>query len=131
LVTGVSPAIHGVLGNNFFDRSKGENVTLIWDPDLDKDEIVKVPTIFDLAKAAGLKTAAIRWPATRNAKSLDWTIPDVGKAELVSKYTTPELLGECKAEGFDIVFGDEGKTVGTAESIEKDEMWTEVFNGIV
>src|SRR5690349_3050362 len=28
LVTGVSPALHGVVGNNFFDRVKGEKVTL-------------------------------------------------------------------------------------------------------
>src|SRR4051794_30744230 len=83
LVTGVSPARHGVVGNNYFDRVKSEKVTLIWDPVLDKDEIVKVPTIYDVAKAAGLKTAAIHWPATRNAHSLDWTSPDVGKAELV------------------------------------------------
>ena len=75
LVTGVSPAKHGVVGNNYFDRAKGEKVTLIWDPVLDKDEIVKVPTIYDLAKAAGLKTLAIKWPATRNARSLDLTLP--------------------------------------------------------
>ena len=128
LVTGVSPARHGVVGNNYFDRVKGEKVTLIWDPVLDKDEIVKVPTIYDLAKAAGMKTVAIRWPATRNARSLDFTCPDVGKAELVTKYTTPALLDECKQAGFDIVFGDEGKTVSRSESIAKDEMWTHVFN---
>ena len=85
LVTGVSPARHGVVGNNYYDRAKGEKVTLIWDPVLDKDEIVKVPTIYDLAKAAGMKTVAIQWPATRNARSLDWTCPDVGKAELVTQ----------------------------------------------
>jgi predicted AlkP superfamily pyrophosphatase or phosphodiesterase len=131
LVTGVSPARHGVVGNNWFDRVKGEKVTLIWDPVLDKDEIVKVPTIYDLAKAAGLKTAAIKWPATRNAHSLDWTCPDVGKAELVSKYTTPALLDECKQAGYDVVYGDEGKTVSRGESIAKDEMWTHIFNMIL
>src|SRR6186997_733930 len=45
LVTGVSPARHGVVGNNYLDRAKGEMVTLIWDPVFDKDEVVKVPTI--------------------------------------------------------------------------------------
>ncbi len=128
LVTGVSPGKHGVVGNNFFDRAKGEKVTLIWDPVLDKDEIVKVPTIYDLAKAAGLKTLAIKWPTTRNAHSLDLTCPDVGKVELVSKYTTPELLDECKQAGYDVIYGDEGKTVSQSESIAKDEMWTHVFN---
>src|SRR6478735_3225378 len=128
LVTGVAPAKHGVVGNNFFDRAKGEKVTLIWDPVLDKDEIVKVPTIYDLAKSAGMKTVAIKWPATRNAKSLDMTCPDVGKAEFVTKYTTPALLDECKKAGYDIVYGDEGKTVSRSEGIEKDEIWTHIFN---
>jgi predicted AlkP superfamily pyrophosphatase or phosphodiesterase len=131
LVTGVSPARHGVVGNNYWDRAKGEKVTLIWDPVFDKDEVVKVPTIYDLAKSAGLKTAAIRWPATRNARSLDWTCPDVGKAELVSKYMTPKLLEECKAEGLDVVYGNEGKTISPSESIREDEMWTRIFNGIL
>src|SRR3954449_9385984 len=111
LVTGVSPAKHGVISNNYYDRVKGEKVTLIWDPVFDKDEAVKVPTIYDLAKAAGLKTVAIKWPATRNARSLDLSCPDVGKEELVTKYTTPALLDECKHAGFDVVYGDEGKTV--------------------
>ena len=65
LVTGVSSARHGVVGNNYLDRASGEKVTLVWDPVLDKDDLVKSPTIYDLAKAAGLKTASIRWPATR------------------------------------------------------------------
>jgi predicted AlkP superfamily pyrophosphatase or phosphodiesterase len=83
LVTGVTPARHGVVGNNYFDRATGKKVTLISDPVFDKDQIVKVPTIYDLAKAAGMKTTAIRWPATRNAGTLDWTIPDVGTLELL------------------------------------------------
>src|SRR4029079_3836895 len=32
LVTGVTPARHGVVGNNYFDRVKNDKVTLIWDP---------------------------------------------------------------------------------------------------
>lgn len=131
LVTGVAPARHGVVGNNWFDRARGEKVTLIWDPVLDKDEIVRVPTLYDLAKSAGLKTVAIKWPATRNARALDFTCPDVGKPELVTKYTTPALLDECKAAGFDVVYGDEGKTVSSEECIAKDEMWTKVFNMIL
>src|SRR5215472_7285992 len=95
LVTGVTPARHGVVGNNYFDRAAGRKVTLLSDPVFDKDEIVKAPTIYDLAKAAGMKTSAIRWPATRNAKTLDWTIPDVLNTNLLRKFTTPVLLSEC------------------------------------
>ena len=75
LATGVTPALHGVIGNTYFDREKRGIVTLIQDPVFDKEEIVKVPTIYDVAKAAGLTTAGIHWPATRNAKNLDWQVP--------------------------------------------------------
>ena len=43
LVTGVTPARHGVVGNNYFDRATGKKVTLISDPVYDKDQIVKGP----------------------------------------------------------------------------------------
>src|ERR1700689_3430562 len=55
LVTGDTPAHHGVIGNNYFDRTTGKLVTLISDPVFDKDQIVKVPTIYDIAKGNGLR----------------------------------------------------------------------------
>ena len=135
LVTGVPPAKHGVLGNNFFDRVKNEKVALIWDPVLNKDEIVKVPTIYDVAKSAGLKTAAIRWPATRGAKSIDWNSPDLGEDALILKYTTPELIGECKAAGFKITQKEDGTgKIGSQtlkEGIEADTMWTKILNNVL
>ena len=130
LVTGVPPARHGVVGNSYFNRVKGERVTVIWDPALDKDEVVKVPTIYDVAKAAGLKTAAVHWPATRNARSLDWTIPDVMKNELVQQFTTPGLLDECKAAGLDLVY-DDSKTRKRNESTAEDDAYTGAFNLIL
>lgn len=96
IVTGASPAIHGVTGNNYFDRETKKAVAMIGDPNFDKEQIVNIPTIYDVAKEAGWKTAAIRWPATRNAKTLDWTFPDVTSDALLESCTTPSLLGECK-----------------------------------
>lgn len=101
LVTGVPPAKHGVLANMVFDREKGEPVQLLVDPVFDKDEIVKVPTIYDVAHKAGLKTAAVVWPATRNAKTLHWTTPDM-KSPLFEKFATPGWLDELKAEGIPV-----------------------------
>src|SRR5260221_8755637 len=99
LVTGVNPGKHGVIGNSYLDRAKGTIVSLIPDPLFNKDEIVKTPTIYDVAKAAGLKTAAIIWPASRGAQTLDWTVPDVATDELFQGYATPSLLTEFKAAG--------------------------------
>ncbi|MGZ4987729.1 MAG: alkaline phosphatase family protein [Limisphaerales bacterium] len=103
LVTGVPPAIHGVVGNNYYDRAKKEQITLIFDPVLDKEEIVKVPTIYDVAKSNGLHTAAFNWPASRNGKNLDWTTPEVHTADLYRKYTTPGVLDLCRDNGFSLV----------------------------
>ena len=37
---------------------------------------VKVPTIFDAAKAAGLTTAAVFWPVTGNHPAIDWLVDE-------------------------------------------------------
>jgi predicted AlkP superfamily pyrophosphatase or phosphodiesterase len=131
LVTGVSPARHGVVGNNFLDRARRRTIPLIADPLLDKEEIVKTPTVYDLAKAAGLTTAAVRWPATRNARTLDWTTPDVHDPNLVRQFTTPSVLAACRDDGFDIL-----KAAGPDDPIDprfsgRDAMWTHVFLGIL
>ncbi|HLF92793.1 MAG TPA: ectonucleotide pyrophosphatase/phosphodiesterase [Planctomycetota bacterium] len=99
LVTGVRPAKHGVLANSYLDRATGKVVPLLPDPLFDKDEIVKVPTVYDVAHRAGLRTAGIIWPATRNAKTLDWQLPDCGTKELWDKYGTASWMEELRAEG--------------------------------
>jgi predicted AlkP superfamily pyrophosphatase or phosphodiesterase len=124
LVTGDYPAHHGVVGNNYYDRATEQKVVLISDPVYDKDQIVKVPTLYDVAKAAGMKTAGIRWPATRNAHTLDWTEPDVATDQLVEKYTTPSLLEDCKRAGISLL----GKTEADGSP---DEILTSAFNLIL
>jgi predicted AlkP superfamily pyrophosphatase or phosphodiesterase len=99
IVTGVMPGRHGVLGNNCFDRTTNQRVQFIADPNFNQHELLKVPTIYDLAHDAGMKTAALRWPASRGAKTLDWTAPDVWSVSLMRKYTTPSLMAECKEAG--------------------------------
>lgn len=101
LVTGVSPAKHGVLGNAILDRKRGEKLALIMDPLFDKDEVIRSPTIYDAAAQAGLKTAAIVWPCTRNARTLDFTVPDMA-AEGYEKYSTPAWVSQLKSEGIPV-----------------------------
>ena len=99
LVTGVPPARHGVIGNDYLDRKSGEKIPFIPDPLFDKDEIVKVPTVYDAAHRAGLVTAGVIWPATRNARTLDFTVPDMAGDDDWSKYGTAAWLEELSAEG--------------------------------
>ncbi len=94
IVTGASPAKHGVISNSVLDRKTLERITYIGDPVFTKDQAVRVPTLYDVAHQQGMITAAIIWPACNGARSLDFVIPDSNKQEIHNKYTTPGLLDE-------------------------------------
>ena len=130
LITGVLAGKHGIVGNDYFDRTTRKPVIMIGDPNFDKEQIVRVPTLYDLAKARGLSTAAIRWPATRGAKALDWTLPDVFSDELLHQYTTPALMKECKKAGV-WAESDVVKYGGREFRVASDDMCTRVFNFIL
>lgn len=129
LVTGVQPAKHGVIGNNYFDRTKGEVIPLIPDPLFDKEEIVHSPTIYDVAKGAGLKTAAIIWPASRGAKTLDWTVPDVFSDKVFQGHATPSLLEEFKQAG--IPFDKQEEWCRTGKGEDRDRMYVQMLNFVI
>ncbi|MFG0295186.1 MAG: alkaline phosphatase family protein [Maioricimonas sp. JB045] len=102
LVTGTEPGRHGVIGNNYLDRRSGEKIPLIPDPLFDKEQIVRTPTVYDVAHRAGLVTAGIIWPASRNARTLDWTVPDMGGEEAWPKYGTPYWMEELRRDGLPV-----------------------------
>lgn len=129
LVTGVHPAKHGVIGNNYYDRTKQEIVPLIPDPLFNKEEIVKSPTIYDVAKAAGLKTAAIIWPASRGARTLDWTVPDVFTDALFQGHASPGLLDEFKQAGIPYEKQEEWCKTGKGE--DRDRMYVQMLNHVI
>jgi hypothetical protein len=74
MVTGVSPRRHGVVGNRLRNRLTGERFHVT---NLPHATSVRVPTLFDAAKAAGLGTAAYFWPESRDDPALDRNIPEV------------------------------------------------------
>jgi predicted AlkP superfamily pyrophosphatase or phosphodiesterase len=129
LVTGAHPAKHGVIGNNYFSRAKNEVVPLIPDPYFNKEEIVKAPTIYDVAKQAGLKTAGVIWPASRGAKTLDWQVPDCFSNSLWQAHGTPSLLAELKQAGIPYEKQEEWCKNGKGE--DRDRMYVQIFNHIV
>jgi phosphonoacetate hydrolase len=53
IVTGVPPAVHGICGNYFFDRERGQEVMM------NSAEFLRVETIFPAAAKAGRKVAVI------------------------------------------------------------------------
>ncbi len=100
LATGATPAKHGVIGNSVVDRTTGREVRYHGDREFTKEEAVRVGTLYDAVHAAGMKTAAIIWPATKGAKTLDWNIPE--PPEEIEQYATPGLADELDAAGVSI-----------------------------
>lgn len=123
LVTGVHPGKHGVIANDYFDRQQLKSIPYIPDPLFNKDEIVKSPTIYDVAHDAGLSTAGVCWPASRGAKTWDWTIPDVFDQAIFEQYTTPSVLAECKAAGIPLEKQNEWCKAGNAGKPMRDWMY--------
>lgn len=75
LVTGVPASAHSLVFNGWLEREGGMLPVRI-NPRHDKQKLVKVPTLYDIAFNHGLKTAEVNWPATRNAGTLHHSFPD-------------------------------------------------------
>lgn len=126
IVTGVRPSVHGVVQNTRFapDGSGG------WFFD---SAVLKVPALWDAARTAGLKTAAISWPVTVGA-TIDYLLPETNQAprdstwlDLMRRQSTPglvdavvERLGGFEPDGNrDYVQRDRFSTAAAAVIIEK------------
>ncbi|MBT9330011.1 alkaline phosphatase family protein [Paracidobacterium acidisoli] len=71
LITGVWPIRHGILNNPLFDPERKFSGAWYW-----YASSIKVPTLWDAAHAAGIRTASVSWPVSVNATSVDWLIPE-------------------------------------------------------
>ena len=76
LVTGVSPQKHGVLYNGLVVRGGPGKPNTI-EPWVDKSRLVRVPTVYDAAHAAGLTTAEIDWVAITRPGTITWSFPEL------------------------------------------------------
>lgn len=119
LVTGVHADKHGVLANGVLVRG-GPGVPVVVDPRRDKDDLVRVPTLFDAAHAAGLSTAEINWPCTRGAATLDDSFPDVPEAVT---HMTPRLREELLKLG--LLADATDATFMASGVVARDYVWTE------
>ena len=91
IVTGVSPARHGVLGNLVYDRASGQPVEHFGDR---TSAPVLAETLWDRVRAAGGRTAGICWPKTRGVAAVDDNIPEFYEQELFEAYASRELWAE-------------------------------------
>ncbi|MDX1960548.1 MAG: ectonucleotide pyrophosphatase/phosphodiesterase [Leptospiraceae bacterium] len=111
MITGVDPAVHGIYFNNPLDPFRKLSVDWYWF----KEDIL-VPTLYDIAKKNGYKTANVYWPVTVGAE-IDWNIPQFWKNKTVydEKYLRAFSTKGLYAE----VRNKIGNTIGESSSDEE------------
>ena len=98
ILTGASPAKHGIIDNTTFDPELRNQRGWYW-----YTEDIKVPTLWDAAVAANLKTANVYWPVSVGAK-ITYNLPQIWRAgtdddlKLQRALSTPGLEQELSAE---------------------------------
>jgi predicted AlkP superfamily pyrophosphatase or phosphodiesterase len=112
MVTGVTPARHGVLYNGHAILS--DNAPVRTEPWVDKEIMVSAPTIYDLASQAGLTTAEVDWVAIHNAKTINWSFAE-----------RPKLDGKLEQEliGEGIISREELAAFAGAPITWRDDLW--------
>jgi predicted AlkP superfamily pyrophosphatase or phosphodiesterase len=98
LITGASPAHHGIYDNTTFDPLARNERGWYW-----YAEDIKVPTLWDAAAAAHLKTASVYWPVSVGA-NVTYNLPQIWRTgtdddlKLQRALSTPGLEQELSAE---------------------------------
>jgi predicted AlkP superfamily pyrophosphatase or phosphodiesterase len=118
MITGLSPRRHGVLFNGQIIL-RGPNQAPVIEQWADKDGFVLVPTLYDIAHAAGLTTAESDWVAVTRAKTINWSFPEIPS---VNGALEQEMMaaGVITAEQI----GWMQHRPGRKSLVWHDEMWT-------
>lgn len=84
LLTGVTPAEHGIYANLEFDPDRRFSGSWNWyAPE------IRVPTLWKVAHNAGLRTASVGWPVSVGATDVDDLIPEYWRTADPSHATNP------------------------------------------
>ena len=85
LVTGVWPAVHGIVNNQRFDPERKLSGAWYW-----YTPQIQVPTLWAAAHAAGLSTASVSWPVTADNPSIDFLIPEYWRTASPAEASNPD-----------------------------------------
>jgi predicted AlkP superfamily pyrophosphatase or phosphodiesterase len=121
MVTGVLPALHGVMWYVLLER-QGEGAPQI-EPWRDKTELVRVPTVYDATHAAGLTTAEVDWVAIFNARTITWAFQEVPS---VTGAVEQEMIAAGLLSANDISAFHEGTS-----GAWRDQRWTDAAVHII
>ena len=115
LVTGVSPARHGVLFNGLLTRPEPRQPPVV-EPWMDKALMVRVPTLYDLAFKAGLRTAQVDWVAILNSGTIHAEFAEIPKPNhpVETELIAAGLLTPAEITGFN-----------KSPPVWRDQAWTQ------
>ncbi len=120
MVTGVDARKHGVLFNGLLDRDVTPPKLEPW---IEKEKLVRAPTVYDALYEAGLTTAQVDWPAIYNAKTITWQFPERPDPDGV-------IEREMQAQGLFTRQDASGFTHATNPAW-RDQMWTDAAAYII
>jgi predicted AlkP superfamily pyrophosphatase or phosphodiesterase len=120
LLTGTSPAKHGIISNTGFDPKQINQSGWYW-----YASDYRVPTLWDASAKAGYKTANVHWPVSVGASAINFNLPQVWRTgheddvKLMKVLATPDLVdrleksvGAAYAQGIDeSIEGDENRAL--------------------
>ena len=116
LLTGASPARHGVGSNTTFDPKQINANGWYW-----YASDIKLPTLWSAAGAAGKTVGNVHWPVSVGAAGVTWNLPQIWRSghaddtKLLTALATPGLVAELEAAA------GESYAAGIDESIAGDE----------
>jgi predicted AlkP superfamily pyrophosphatase or phosphodiesterase len=96
MITGVVPAVHGVVDNRMLDPENRSAGAWYW-----YARQIRVPTLIGAARASGLRTAAINWPVTIGSDA-QYLVPEFERSRhpearyLLDAISTPDLLASTE-----------------------------------
>ena len=122
MITGVTPAQHGVIFNGLLIRKPGGAPVV--EPWRDKHELVHGRTLYDAAHEKGLTTAQVDWVAILNAPSITWEFPERPdpKGGIAQDAVKAGILTQADLEGFaskNILWRDRIWTMAAAHIIRE------------
>jgi len=120
LITGVTPAKHGVLFNGLLKRDPGVPPRV--EPWLPRDEMVRVKTLYDVGHARGMTTAQVDWVAIMAAPTVTWEFPERPSPDgaIAQELVKAGVLSQTELETF-----------ATRNIIWRDHIWTEAAAHII